>query len=68
MMEKDSLIRAMKTSISEVLEKMFFLPVEFSDIGISDKTWNIKDEGIYGTKLTFKGAFSGHFIFLVPFL
>ena len=30
-MERKALMRAMKNSISEVLETMFFLPVDFSD-------------------------------------
>jgi hypothetical protein len=45
-MKKEALITAMKNSISEVLETMFFLPLDFLIMNL----W--KDYGIWG-KITF---------------
>ena len=52
-MERKALIRAMKNSISEVIETMFFLPVDFSD------TVNAEEIQMSVTKLDFSGPFSG---------
>lgn len=54
---KNSLMRAMKNSISEVLEKMFYLSIEIED---EQKSYEIdENEGYYTSKLSFKGPFSG---------
>jgi len=63
---KTALKTAMATSISEVLETMFFMSLDFGNnasietdvVGDSDK--------VVACKITFKGEFSGHFVFLVP--
>lgn len=63
---KTALKTAMATSISDVLETMFFMFLDFGDnasiesdvVGDSDK--------VLACKINFKGEFSGHFIFLVP--
>ena len=63
-MEKKTLITAMKSSISEVMETMFFMPVEFpnmEELESSDKA-----DQIIISKLNFRGAFSGYFILSVP--
>ena len=66
-METAAMISAMKTSISEVLETMFFLPIDFSDAtGMSD-LWNAPDEDLAVARINFSGPLSGHFIFVVPF-
>jgi CheY-specific phosphatase CheX len=56
----------MKRSISEVLEKMFFLPVDFP--GTSEREWTglCRQEKFMITKLAFNGPFSGHFLFFLP--
>ena len=59
-MERKALIRAMKNSISEVLETMFFLPVDFSD------TVNAEEIQMSVTKLDFSGPFSGSFVLFIP--
>ncbi len=59
-MEKKALMRAMKNSISEVLETMFFLPVDFSD------TVNAEEIQMSVTKLDFSGPFSGSFVLFIP--
>jgi CheY-specific phosphatase CheX len=62
-MEKEALRTAMKDSISDVLEKMFFLPLEFSDM-VTPKELGA-DEMLVST-LSFAGPFSGRFFFFVP--
>ena len=59
-MERKALIRAMKNSISEVIETMFFLPVDFSD------TVNAEEIQMSVTKLDFSGPFSGSFVLFIP--
>ena len=65
-MERKALIRAMKNSISEVLETMFFLPVQFSDTVNTEDLWNPEGIQISATKLDFSGPFSGSFILFLP--
>ena len=66
-MEMAPLISAMKDSISEVLETMFFLPLEFSDHARFEEWWSedAKD-GLLITRLNFKGPLSGMFYFFIP--
>ena len=56
---KNSLMRAMKNSISEVLEKMFYLSIEIDE---DTDSYQI-DENVdyHSSKLSFKGPFSGTF-------
>ena len=62
-MEKEVLITAMKTSISEVLETMFFLPLEFPDEVNPEQLWGPqKEEPVVG-KLTFSGPFTGDLLY-----
>jgi len=56
----------MKRSISEVLETMFFLSVEFSDMAVAgDLPYSEKDR-IAATRLNFSGPFSGSFVLFIP--
>ena len=65
-MEKETLISAMKTSISDVLEKMFFLPLDFSEaVNLGELSESCKDK-MMTTKLSFSGPFSGYFLFFIP--
>ncbi len=65
-MEKETLISAMKDSISEVLETMFFLPLEFSDNARFEEWWSTGKEDLLVTKLSFTGPLSGVFFFFMP--
>ena len=65
-MEKQSLIEAMKISISEVLGKMSFLPVDFEDTSNSEKPSLPENNGKLITKLSLKGPFNGFFLFYIP--
>jgi len=65
-MEKKALIPAMKTSISEVLEKMFFLPMDFPEAVNLGELYHSGKDKMLTSKLSFKGPFSGYFLFFMP--
>ena len=60
------LTTAMMTSISEVMETMFYLPVEFDEKpGTIQSTMDANKPNM-ACQLRFSGDVSGHFILLVP--
>ncbi len=61
---KKILMTAMKTSISEVMETMFFLPVEFGLESTLDQCG--MDKKNMACELTFTGNASGHLILVAP--
>jgi CheY-specific phosphatase CheX len=65
-MEKETLITAVKTSISEVLEKMFFLPLDFYDTADSGKFPDLDIKKLMNCRLDFGGPFSGFFLLFIP--
>ncbi|MDY6842553.1 MAG: chemotaxis protein CheX [Thermodesulfobacteriota bacterium] len=65
-MEKKALITAMKNSISDVLEKMFFLPLDFFEAVGQEELWNRDERDLVTSTLNFHGPFSGHFTFFIP--
>jgi len=65
-MEKEALITAMKDSISEVMEKMFFLPLDFSEVNNVEELWDPEKDEIVISKLNFNGPFSGFFFIFIP--
>jgi CheY-specific phosphatase CheX len=57
---------AMKNSISDVLETMFFLSLDFSnDIDLLE-LWNTGKDPIIAAKLSFSGPLSGYAVFCIP--
>ncbi len=65
-METEDLKTAMTGSISEVLEIMFFLPMDFR-IGVkADALWGSEKGKILAVRLEFTGPFAGCFIFTLP--
>ena len=64
-MEMETLITAMKNSISEVLETMFFLPLDFPETDHWDLS-TLKTEETLVSKLSFSGPFEGYFLFFIP--
>ena len=64
-MEKQALIQAMKRSISEVLETMFYLPVEFSDTAEAGDLLYSEIDRMSAIRLNFSGPFSGAFVLFV---
>ena len=65
-MEKGSLIKAMKVSISEVLEKMFFLPLDFDDSHASIILSKLENGVLFVAKLDFSGPFTGYCLLFIP--
>ncbi|MBF0100264.1 MAG: chemotaxis protein CheX [Desulfobacterales bacterium] len=58
--------KAMRASISEVLETMFFLTLQFEDQCKLEECGLLDIERIYACKLDFKGKFSGYFTVFIP--
>ncbi len=65
-MKKESLKTAMKNSISNVLETMFFLPLVFSDDVHKKDCWSGETDQIMAARLDFDGPFSGYGVFYIP--
>ena len=65
-MKKEMLTSAMKASISDVLETMFFLPLELSDDVPFEKWWSSCRKDLLVAKLCFNGPVSGTFFFFIP--
>jgi len=65
-MDKKDLMAAMRNSISEVLETMFFLPIDFLEAESFDALGPLKETETLAARLDFKGAFSGYCIFHIP--
>ena len=64
---KKNLMTAMKTSISKVLETMFFLPLEFPEKEVEAATFlNAGKDEMLAVKLNYRGDFSGYFVLFVP--
>jgi CheY-specific phosphatase CheX len=66
-MKNKDMRTAMKNSISEVLETMFFLSLDFfhNDADIRD-LWTMGKDQIVAAKLNFNGPLSGYAIFCIP--
>jgi CheY-specific phosphatase CheX len=65
-METQALKTAMMDSIFEVLEGMFFLPMDFKDDVGSEALWGSEKGKILATQIEFKGTIAGRCIFTVP--
>ena len=64
-MNKSALTQAMKASISEVLEQMFFMSIDFADPANRDADTEPDATSIIA-KLDFHGYPSGTFVLLIP--
>ncbi len=60
------LMKMMITSISEVLETMFFMPIEFDEYTTLEDSNLLNENNVKTCKLTFNGSFSGHFTVFIP--
>ncbi len=65
-MKNELLTTAMKNSISDVLETMFFLPLDYSDDVDINKLWSTGKDQIIASKLNFDGPLSGYAVFCIP--
>jgi hypothetical protein len=63
---KTTLKTAMMASISEVLDTMFFLPVEFSDPAGTETDGIVDEDKTIACRIGFQGRFSGYFTLFVP--
>jgi CheY-specific phosphatase CheX len=61
-----TLTTAMMTSISEVLETMFYMPVEFGEETTFLQSGMDKNQSNMACQLNFSGELSGHFTLVVP--
>ena len=59
-MENNVLKTAMMNSISDVLETMFFLPLDFSEASSAQEIWGNEKDQIVAATLKFGGPFSGY--------
>ena len=66
-MEKNHLLKAMKISISEVLETMFFLPIDRTEIAEENTFHSALNENLELVEVEFSGIFSGSILPLVGF-
>ena len=64
-MDKSAMMEAMKTSISEVLEQMFYMPIDFIAPGADSPDPETGNASIIA-KLGFSGSPSGTFMLQVP--
>ena len=65
-MEKSTMKTALRDSISEVLEKMFFQPVQISTDGVDLRQWFTRKPSLYGANINFSGPIDGAIFFLIP--
>ena len=65
-MEKESLTASMKNSISNVLETMFFLPLDFTESVPTTELWKETENEIIAARLDFVGTHSGYCVFYIP--
>lgn len=64
---KEALKAAMTTSISEVLETMFFMTIEATeDTAWTDLTDTVYGEKLFTGKINFRGPLSGSFFLIIP--
>jgi len=64
MMEK--MKTAMRISISEVLETMFFMSIEFESLPSPESMEKLSSVNTLTCRLDFKGIFSGYFLLSIP--
>ena len=66
MILKETLLKSMKTAISNVMETMFFQPVKINDGHQIMKDWFPGNKSLLGAKLDFTGPLSGKCYILIP--
>jgi len=65
-MKNELLTTAMKNSISDVLETMFFLSLDYPHDVSNNELWNTGKDQILASTLNFDGPFSGNTVFCIP--
>jgi len=65
-MEKAAIMKAMKASISNVLETMFYQMVQIVDDDCGLQAWFAPGQSLLGATLNFSGPSAGSFYILIP--
>ncbi|MBW2000908.1 MAG: chemotaxis protein CheX [Deltaproteobacteria bacterium] len=65
-MDRETMMKTMRASISNVLETMFFQSVQISDTNCSLQEWFSNAQLLFGVSLSFNGPSAGSFYFLLP--
>lgn len=63
---KEALKTAMMTSISEVLETMFFMTFDLKENAATDELPHSSEVPLFISKIGFHGNFSGYFLLMIP--
>ena len=63
---REILTSAMKNSISNVLETMFFLPIDFDNSSTLGESWDLDKDKIIAARLNFDGPISGYCKLCIP--
>jgi CheY-specific phosphatase CheX len=63
---KEALKTAMRTSISEVLETMFFMTFDLKENATADVLLQNPEAPLFISRIEFSGKFAGFFLFVVP--
>lgn len=65
-MDRETMMKTMRQAISNVLETMFFQPVQISDKNSTLQEWFSDKESILGAALKFTGPSAGSFYVIIP--
>lgn len=65
-MDRETMTEMMKKAISNVLDTMFFQPVQFVDSKCTLKEWFSDKQSLIGATLSFNGPSVGSFYLLLP--
>ena len=65
-MNAETMVTTLKGAISNVLETMFFQPVQFVDFSCSLQEWFSGRDSLLGATIGFRGPSSGSMFFLSP--
>ena len=63
---REILTSAMKNSISNVLETMIFLPIDFDNSSTLGESWDLDKDKIIAARLNFDGPISGYCMLCIP--
>lgn len=65
-MDRDTMMTTLREAISNVLETMFFQPVQIVDNDRTLLEWFSQNESLLGTTLDFNGPLSGSLYLIIP--
>jgi len=65
-MDSETMMKTMRQAISNVLETMFFQPVQITDKNSTLQEWFSDKQSLLGAALKFTGPSEGSFFFIIP--